>query len=97
MCVNHRAVISQAEGVVVDNLALQAIARGADGGLRDAESTLDQLISFCGGRVEEADVLSMFGLGDSAFVGRRPPPADHVSRVIRCRGPSRPYGCYCRY
>ena len=30
--------------------------------MRDAESTLDQLISFCGDSIEEADVLSMFGL-----------------------------------
>jgi DNA polymerase III subunit gamma/tau len=30
--------------------------------MRDAESTLDQLISFCGTRIEEPDVLSMFGL-----------------------------------
>ena len=42
--------------------ALHAIARGADGGMRDAESALDQLISFCGGEIAEADVLSMFGL-----------------------------------
>ena len=42
--------------------ALHAIARGADGGMRDAESTLDQLISFCGGEIAEPDVLSMFGL-----------------------------------
>jgi hypothetical protein len=26
---------------------------GADGGMRDAESTLDQLISFCGDKIEE--------------------------------------------
>ena len=30
--------------------------------MRDAESTLDQLISFCGDKIEEADVLSVFGL-----------------------------------
>ena len=30
--------------------------------MRDAQSTLDQLISFCGDQVEEKDVLSMFGL-----------------------------------
>jgi DNA polymerase-3 subunit gamma/tau len=30
--------------------------------MRDAESTLDQLISFCGENIEENDVLSMFGL-----------------------------------
>ena len=46
----------------IDEAALHAIARGADGAMRDAESTLDQLISFCGDKIEEADVLSMFGL-----------------------------------
>jgi DNA polymerase-3 subunit gamma/tau len=30
--------------------------------MRDAESTLDQLISFCGNEIAESDVLSMFGL-----------------------------------
>ena len=30
--------------------------------MRDAESALDQLISFCGDKIEEPDVLSMFGL-----------------------------------
>lgn len=54
--------IADAEGIKVEEAALQAIARGADGGMRDAQSTLDQLISFCGDQVEEKDVLSMFGL-----------------------------------
>ena len=48
--------------------ALQAIARGADGGMRDAESTLDQLISFCGERIEESAVLSMFGMAGAGQV-----------------------------
>src|SRR5262249_62083075 len=54
--------IAAQEKVQVAPEALHAIARGADGGMRDAESTLDQLISFCGDRIEETDVLSMFGL-----------------------------------
>ena len=36
--------------------------------MRDAESTLDQLISFCGDKIEEADVLSMFGLAAQSQV-----------------------------
>ena len=59
---DHLALIAGKEGVEIDPVALYAIARGAEGGMRDAESTLDQLISFCGNRIEEADVLSMFGL-----------------------------------
>ncbi len=58
----HLAEIAGKEKVAIDAPALHAIARGADGGMRDAESTLDQLISFCGDKIEEADVLSMFGL-----------------------------------
>ena len=58
----HLAEIAVKEKVTIDAAALHAIARGADGGMRDAESTLDQLISFCGDKIEEPDVLSMFGL-----------------------------------
>jgi DNA polymerase-3 subunit gamma/tau len=58
----HLAQIAKQEKVKIDEAALYAIARGADGGMRDAESTLDQLISFCGDKIEEPDVLSMFGL-----------------------------------
>ncbi len=41
--------------------AAETIARGAEGGLRDAESMLDQLVAFCGETIEEADVLNIFG------------------------------------
>ncbi len=66
LIVKHLAWIAKQEGVDIDDAALHAIARGADGGMRDAESTLDQLISFCGGKIVENDVLSMFGLAARA-------------------------------
>lgn len=50
------------EKVEIDEAALLAIARGAEGGMRDAESALDQLISFRGDKLKEEDVLSVFGL-----------------------------------
>jgi len=62
LIVEHIASIAKKEKVKIDDAALHAIARGADGGMRDAESTLDQLISFCGDSIAEGDVLSMFGL-----------------------------------
>jgi DNA polymerase-3 subunit gamma/tau len=62
LIVKHLGEIARLEDVRIDDAALHAIARGADGGMRDAESTLDQLISFCGREIAEADVLSMFGL-----------------------------------
>ena len=66
LIVAQLARIAAAEGVDAEPAALDAIARGADGGMRDAQSTLDQLISFCGRRLVEADVLSMFGLAGRA-------------------------------
>jgi len=64
----HLALIAKKEKVKIDEAALHAIARGADGAMRDAESTLDQLISFCGEKIEETDVLSMFGLAAQSQV-----------------------------
>ncbi|OQA27647.1 MAG: DNA polymerase III subunit tau [Verrucomicrobia bacterium ADurb.Bin345] len=54
--------IAEAEKIAVDEDALLAIARGAEGGLRDAESALDQLIAFRGKSIKEEDVLAVFGL-----------------------------------
>ena len=58
----HLAKLATQEEVKVDEDALLAIARGAEGGLRDAESALDQLIAFRGKDIQEADVLAVFGL-----------------------------------
>jgi DNA polymerase-3 subunit gamma/tau len=66
LIVKHLGEIAAKEKVQIDEPALYAIARGAEGGMRDAESTLDQLISFCGNKIQEADVLSMFGLAARA-------------------------------
>src|SRR5258706_9171509 len=62
LIVQHLGHIAKQENVQIDEAALHAIARGADGGMRDAECALDQLISFCGNKIAEEDVLSMFGL-----------------------------------
>src|SRR5438045_699939 len=53
LIVKHLAQIAEKEKVKVEEAALQAIARGAEGGMRDAESTLEQLISFCGENIVE--------------------------------------------
>ncbi len=58
----HLAHICDLEKVTAEPAALDAIARYAEGGLRDAESALDQSISFYGDKVSEADVLTLFGL-----------------------------------
>lgn len=54
--------IAKEEGIEVSDQALKILARNAEGGMRDAESAFDQLISFCGKKIEEKDVLEIFGL-----------------------------------
>jgi len=54
--------IAAAEGIKATDAALASIARMADGGMRDAQSIFDQMISFCGTEIGEADVLDVYGL-----------------------------------
>src|SRR5205809_1213774 len=57
----HLQFIAGKEKLTLAPPAAHAIARGAEGGLRDAESMLDQLVAFCGEKIAEADVLNVFG------------------------------------
>ncbi len=54
--------IAVAEKIDVTDDALACIARMADGGMRDAQSIFDQMISFCGEQIAEPDVLDVYGL-----------------------------------
>ena len=54
--------IAAEEKIQVTDDALASIARMADGGMRDAQSIFDQMISFCGAEIGEADVLDVYGL-----------------------------------
>lgn len=56
--------IVDAEGVKCSDDALFAIARAADGAVRDAESILDQLVSYCDGEITYQDVYDVLGLVD---------------------------------
>ncbi len=56
------AEIARAESIEVEMEALASIARLANGGMRDAQSILDQMISFCGSRIADSDVLDVYGL-----------------------------------
>ena len=62
LIVERLRFICGAEHITIEDDALLAIARGAEGGLRDAISALDQLISFKGDSLTEDDVLAVFGL-----------------------------------
>ena len=59
--------IASEEKIKISRSALDVIARAADGGMRDAQSLLDQLVSFFGASsgeqtISEAQALSLFGL-----------------------------------
>ena len=54
--------IAGEEKIKVTDAALACIARLADGGMRDAQSIFDQMISFCGAEISEPDVLDVYGL-----------------------------------
>jgi DNA polymerase III subunit gamma/tau len=58
---DHLLHIASAEGIKLDTTAAWAIAKGADGGMRDAQSMLDQLVAFCGESITEENVLDIFG------------------------------------
>ena len=57
--------ICTAEGIEVEKEAIEAVARMAMGGMRDAQSILDQMISFCGTNISQKDVLEVYGLASS--------------------------------
>ncbi len=64
--------ITQREKLKADKNALFWIAKTSDGGLRDAESLLDQLASFSDGKIKEEDALFLLGLASE----------DHYFRVL---------------
>lgn len=65
----HYAEICQKENVAIDDEALRAIARAADGSARDGLSLLDQAIAQSNGeKISLAMVQTMLGQGDRALV-----------------------------
>mgnify|MGYP003596659229 CR=1 FL=1 len=49
--VNHLKYVANAEGIQIEESALNIIAKKSDGGMRDALSTFDQLVSFTGNNI----------------------------------------------
>ncbi|HEX4667540.1 MAG TPA: DNA polymerase III subunit gamma/tau [Chthoniobacterales bacterium] len=73
----HLQFIAGKEKITLEPAAAHAIARGADGGLRDAESMLDQLVAFCGETIAESDVLNVFGFTSEQTV------VDFTTKILR--------------
>ena len=66
----HLIHIAGLEGVNLSEDAAYAIAGVADGGMRDAQSMLDQLVSFCGNEITERNVNDIFGITGREIVAR---------------------------
>ena len=77
----HLQFIAGKEKITLEPAAAHAIARGAEGGLRDAESMLDQLVAFCGEKIGENDVLDVFGFTSEQTV------IDLTGRILRGETP----------
>ena len=60
--------ICASEGAQVDDEALALIARLADGGMRDAESLLDQVLAFAPAHLTAAGVREAVGLADDTAI-----------------------------
>lgn len=58
---SHLLDIARKENITMETAAADAIARAAEGGLRDAESMLDQAVAFCGENISATDVMAVFG------------------------------------
>jgi DNA polymerase-3 subunit gamma/tau len=77
----HLQFIAGKEKITLEPAAAHAIARGAEGGLRDAESMLDQLVAFCGEKISESDVLNVFGFTSKQTV------IDLTGQILRAETP----------
>jgi DNA polymerase III subunit gamma/tau len=77
----HLQLIAGKEKITLEPAAAHAIARGAEGGMRDAESMLDQLVAFCGEKISEGDVLNVFGFTAEQTV------VDLTGRILRGETP----------
>lgn len=62
--------IAREEGATVADGAMKAIARAAEGSLRDAQSLLDQAIAYSGNEVSEGDVAVVLGLVEGELLAQ---------------------------
>lgn len=62
--------IAREEGAAVSDGAMKAIARAAEGSLRDAQSLLDQAIAYSGDAVSEEDVAVVLGLVEGELLAQ---------------------------
>ena len=65
--VAHLQYVAKSENVTVDENALNIIAQKSDGGMRDALSIFDQLVSFCGNNITYQGVIENLNVLDYEY------------------------------
>ena len=60
--------VAAAEGIQISLAALTWIAEAGDGSMRDAQSIFDQIISYAGTNIKDADVEENLGLADRKYL-----------------------------
>jgi DNA polymerase-3 subunit gamma/tau len=60
--------VAAAEGIQISLAALTWIAEAGDGSMRDAQSIFDQIISYAGTNIKDADVEENLGLTDRKYL-----------------------------
>ena len=98
LIIERLRLIADTEKVAIDDSAISAVARAAEGGMRDAQSLLDQMIAFFAGgdgsAVTGEQVLSLFGLTGKkeldfileAMLGNRPGDVVRAIGKLAARG-----------
>lgn len=65
--VKHLQMVADMEGVTVDADGLSVVAQKSDGGMRDALSIFDQLVSFCGNNISYQSVIDNLNVLDYEY------------------------------
>mgnify|MGYP000020115153 CR=1 FL=1 len=68
--VNHLSYVASKEGISAEPEALNVIAMKADGGMRDALSIFDQVVSFTGGNITYKSVIDNLNVLDYEYYFR---------------------------
>ena len=68
--VKHLQMVAEKEGVTVDVNGLNVVAQKSDGGMRDALSIFDQLVSFCGNNITYQGVIDNLNVLDYEYYFR---------------------------
>ena len=68
--IHHLQYVARQEGITASEEALNVVAQKADGGMRDALSIFDQLVSFCGTQISYEQAIEVLNVLDTDYYFR---------------------------